>query len=139
MCAICCCGVTLALAESLNRDGKFPANKAAQAGLSPGRVVVAPSARPAEDRYRETGFSNVRFAGNTDISGLLPDAGCCLLHSSRFLVAIFIFDGEQSQGVRHRLTLVRAEPPRLQGSLTSSLGSVDAPSGDGVFRVGRIL
>src|SRR5271163_1345038 len=137
--AICCCGVTLALAESLNRDGKFPASKAAQADLSPGRVVVAPSARPAEDRYRETGLSNVRFAGNTDISGLLPDAGCRSLHSSRFLVAIFIFDGEQSQGVRHRLTLVRAGPPRLQGSLTSSPRSVDALSGDGVFRVGRIL
>jgi hypothetical protein len=28
---------------------------------------------------------------------LLPDAGCCSLQSSRFLVAIFIFDGEQSQ------------------------------------------
>jgi len=44
--AICCCGMTLALAESLNRDGRFPASKAARAGISPGKVVVAPSAGP---------------------------------------------------------------------------------------------
>ncbi|HEX3373550.1 MAG TPA: hypothetical protein VHS13_05025 [Edaphobacter sp.] len=43
--AICCCGVTLALAESLNRDDKFPASKAAQAGFSPGRDVVAKDLR----------------------------------------------------------------------------------------------
>jgi hypothetical protein len=29
------------------------------------------------------------IVGNTDISELLPDAGCCSLHSSRFLVANF--------------------------------------------------
>jgi hypothetical protein len=32
------------------------------------------------------------------------------------------FDGKQSQRARHRLTLVRSEPPRLRDSLTSSLG-----------------
>jgi hypothetical protein len=41
---------------------------------------------------------------------------------SRFLVAIFIFDGKQSQGVRHRLTLVRAKLPRLRGSFDKLSG-----------------
>jgi hypothetical protein len=76
----------------------------------------------------KTSFSslNSRLVGNTDISDpVLRNfriAGYYSLQSSRFLVAIFIFDGEQSQGVRHRLTLVRAEAPRLRGVLTSSLG-----------------
>src|SRR6202041_987286 len=89
-----------------------------------------------------TGASRPATAGWSAIRtfrGYFGIAGYYSLQSSRFLVAIFIFDGKQSQGVRHRLILVRAKPPRLRGSLTSSLGSVDAPSGDGVFRVGRIL
>jgi hypothetical protein len=60
--------MTLALAESLNRDGSFPTSKAAQAGISPGKVVVAPSVRPAEDRYRETGLRNVRFVGKPHLT-----------------------------------------------------------------------
>src|ERR1700756_5745349 len=80
---ICCCGVTLALAESLNRDGRFPASKAPQAGLSPARVVVVPSARPAEDRYPEPGVSNVRFVGN---SATAPEAGDRILETSELPV-----------------------------------------------------
>src|SRR5260370_2158880 len=83
------------------------------------------------------------MVGNTDISlpgsGSVRIAGYYSLQSSRFLVAIFIFDGKQSQGVRHRLTLVRAKLPRLRGSLTSSLWASDAPSGHVVLPVGTIL
>lgn len=45
---------------------RFPTSKAAQAGISPGKVVVAPSVRPAEDRYRETGLRNVRLVGKQE-------------------------------------------------------------------------
>jgi hypothetical protein len=80
-----------------------------------------------DDVVKRGGFTHFRRAAETEFNLIYE-------RPSQF----FIFDGEQSQGV-HRLTLVRAEPPRLQSSLISSLGSVDAPSRDGVFRVGRIL
>jgi hypothetical protein len=68
---------------------------------------------------RQPSLRSGRVVGNTDIlDPVLRNfriADYYSLQSSRFLVAIFVFDGEQSQGVRHRLTLVRAEAPPLRG------------------------
>jgi hypothetical protein len=65
------------------------------------------------------------FRGSSAIRtfrGYFGIAGYYLLQSSRFLVAIFIFDGKQSQGVRHPLTLVRAKSPRLRGQFDKLSG-----------------
>ncbi len=75
------------------------------------------------------------------ISGAAEGATCFLVSRPqvRFLVAIFIFDGEHAGRAASSHSRSCRASAIAGRSLTSSPGSVDALSGDGVFRVGGIL